>query len=188
MNAKRNAAVAVAGVLAGALLIASQTAWSNRPHEALKLGGAWIMKFVGNPTTCMVTDSPDASGRRATVLGTTVIGDPTLGGYFPEAEWVSPIVGEAVVTGVDRGTFTVVQYGMKTGAAGCAEIVYIIVNSGTIKVTGPGRTEHQHNLAVYLPFQDADGDGLPDEGQPPLGYIPLTSTESRVSLLQPCTP
>jgi len=188
MNAKRNVTVAAVGVCLGALLIVSQTAGSNRGHQPFKLGGAWIMKFQGNPTTCMVTDAPDASGRRAAVSGTTVIGDPTLGGAFLEAQWQSPVMGEAVVTGWDRGAFTVVQYGLKPGAAGLPEIVYIIVDSGTFKEIGPGKTEHQHNAAVYLPFQDADGDGLPDEGQAPVACVPMTSLETRVSLLPPCTP
>jgi hypothetical protein len=191
MLSKKHFIIAASGAAVAAFFVITpyvQGERADRRHGPLKLEGAWIMRFSGTPLTAMFTESPDPSGRRATISGSTVVGDPTLLGSFPDAQSQSPLVGEAVVTGSDHGVFTVVQYGMKPVAGALPAIVYIIVDSGTFKEIGPGKLEHKHNLAVYLPFQDADGDGLPDEGQDPVACIPLTSLDTRVPLLPPCTP
>ncbi len=174
------------GALASALLlVATQPTGSARSREPFKLEGAWIMKFPGTPITSVYTLSADTSGRRASISGSTIIGDPTFFGSFP-AEWQSPLMGEAVVTGPNEGRYTAVSYGLKAGAEGFPELVYILVDSGMVRDLGQGRTEHQHNLGVYLPFQDADGDGLPDAGQTPVACVPLTSISTRIPVLPAC--
>jgi len=42
--------------------------------------------------------------------------------------------------------------------------------------------------AFFLSSADADGDGLPDDGQEPIACIPYTITSKRVGLMPPCVP
>jgi hypothetical protein len=42
--------------------------------------------------------------------------------------------------------------------------------------------------AFYLPTADADGDGLPEEGQEPIACLPYMITAKRVGVMPPCVP
>jgi len=188
MKTKRNLALALLGVAAGAIVILTQTAWSDRNHQPFKFEGAWIGKAPGTPLTWTYTLAPsDSSGRRAALTGGFVTGDPTLFGLFPDAKTSTPFVGDCVVTGHDSGTYTALHYGMKNGASG-PEIVYIVMDAGTITQKAPGRLEVVHTLAIYLPAQDADGDGLPDKGQSPIACVPVPSLDTRLPIVAPCQP
>ncbi len=186
MKTKRNLALAILGVAAGVILVITQTAWSDRNHQPLKLEGAWIGKAPGTPLTWTYTLAPsDSSGRRATLAGGFVTGDPTLFGLFPDAETTTHFAGDCVVTGQDTGSYTVLHYGKKNGASG-PEIVYIVMDAGTITQTAPGKLEVMHTVAVYLPTQDQDGDGLPDAGQTPQYCLPIPSLDTRLPIVAPC--
>lgn len=88
------------------------------------------------------------------------------------------------MTGPDTAKFNSVWYGLKTmppGSPLSAQIVYIGVNKGEIKFTGPGKLTGSHHIAYYLPTSDVDGDGLPDPGTTPvIGPIPLTTFDTRL--------
>jgi hypothetical protein len=43
-------------------------------------------------------------------------------------------------------------------------------------------------LAVYLVSQDADPDGIPDDGETPFACVPVELTARRMSILPPCKP
>ncbi len=101
-----------------------------------------------------------------------------LGLYYPPfgaVEYTSPIIGEAVLTGRDTGTFISIWYGLKKGFP-FNEVVYIGMNSGEFKFVGPGKAVGTHNLVFCLPSQEADGDGFPDPGQAPVLALPATTT------------
>ena len=195
MKMKRSIVLAALGVAVGTVLIVTQGAWSDRHHESYKLEGAWIAKVVGMPMQWTYTLSPDPSGRKAALYGTIQVAirpAVVVPGLFPDAEYISDFVGEMVMTGHDTMKFTVVWYGMKKAASASMfsdEVVFIGVNSGTGKFTGPGQSEVTHHLAFYDPTSDADGDGLPDPGKEPKLCLPATiSLDTRVPFLQPCTP
>ena len=111
---------------------------------------------------------------------------PARARFGPDAEYLSPLIGEAVITAPNRADFTVLYYGMKKGATG-AEKVYIGLVSGTIKQLASGKLELQHNSAIYLPGQDTDGDGLPDNGGP-IACLSYPSLDTRLPIVPCCQP
>jgi len=191
MKKKRNIAFVVFGVALGTMIILTQTAWLDAHRHCYKLEGAWVAKVVGSPLQWTYTLSPDSSGRSASVSGSIQVHIPpavVAPGLFAELEYNSPFVGEIVMTGRDTTKFTAVWYGMKEGYP-FNEIVYIGVNSGWTKFTGPGQSEGTHHLAFYDPSADADGDGMPDPGTVPALCLPASSTlDTRVPMRPPCTP
>ena len=186
MQTKRNIALAALGAVVGTVVILTQAAWSGLQNQPLKLEGSWVaMDQIGE---WMYSFSPsDPGGREAAFQGTIHVVDPTLGGLIPDAQYVTGFIGHAVVTGPEEAVFTTLQYVMKQ-AGPVPEKVAIIIGSGTAKQIAPNRVEANHRLALYLPSQDADGDGLPDMGQEPLICVPHTSMDTRLPLLRPCTP
>lgn len=186
MKAKSHIALAALGVALGTVLIVTQVAWSDGEPQPLKLEGSWIAK--GQIGQWMYSFSPsDPSGREAAFQGTIHVIDPTLGGLFPDVQYVTDLIGQAVVTSPGEAAYTVVEYAMKKVGA-IPEKVVIIVDSGTVRRIAPGKAEVHHNIALYLPSQDADEDGLPDKGQSPILCLPFTSLDTRLPILPPCTP
>lgn len=170
------------------LLAATSNARSQEPQETFRWDGAWVMTIPGTPLLAAYTLSPiDSATSRAAIYGSTLIGDPTLMGAFTNAQYQTPIVGQTTITSSNTAVFTVLQYGMRLGAAG-PEIVYITLNSGTDTVIGPDKVLSTNNISVYLPNQDQDGDGLPDAGQAPIACLSLPSIHTRLPLLAPCAP
>jgi len=191
MKTKQYAALAIIAVAAGAFLALNPHAQSEASKsQAMKLEGAWIAKVVGYPMQWAYTLTPDSSGRRAAMSGSVHVPIPPQvinPALFPDWEYNTDLVGELVMTGPDTAIFTAVWYGMKKGVP-FDQVVYIGVNSGQARFTGPGKSEGTHHLAMYAPTTDGDGDGLPDPSQNPAVCLPATTIDTRVPLLQPCTP
>ena len=176
------------GVLLALGTAAATIAWTSR--EANQLEGSWVGKVPGTPIMWIYTVSPAPSGRSAGIAGSipVPIGPSVVGGLFPDLEYYSPMVGQAVMTGPDTLQFTVVWYGMKN-AAPFNQVVLIGVNSGEGRFIEPGKLASTNHLAFYYPSADADHDGLPDPGQAPALCLPPTvSLETRVPIVPPCTP
>jgi hypothetical protein len=190
MKTKRNLALAGLALALGATVLVTAGAGGGG-KEPFKLEGTWIAKLPGNTAPAWVYHiSPsDPSGREASFQATMITStDATLGGAFPDAEYTTGFIGEAVVTGPNKAAFTIPQYGMKK-VGGVPQLVHITVDSGTIKRIAPNKLEVTHNLAVYLPIQDSDGDGLPDQGQTPVVCVPnIVSLDTRLPILPPCRP
>jgi hypothetical protein len=193
MKTKHYTALAILAVAAGAFFVVSppaESAASKCYRKSYKLEGAWVAKVPGAPMQWSYALSPDPSGRRAAMTGflqVPIRPGVAVPGLFDDLEFMSPLVGEVVMTGPDTGVFSCVWYGLKSGFP-FDEVVFIGVNSGEIQFTGPGKTEITHHLAFYAPTSDADGDGIPDPDQAPALCLPSTSIDTRLGLLPPCTP
>lgn len=134
---------------------------------------------------------PDPSGRTAAISGSVpvpITPGVIVPGLFPDLEYASPMVGQAVMTGPDTLQFASVLYGMKKDVP-FNQVVCIILNNGEGKIIQPGKSVYTNHLAFYYPSADADHDGLPDPGQAPaLCLSPTVSLETRVPMIPPCTP
>ena len=111
-------------------------------------------------------------------------GDPTVGGYFPDAVSLSETVGTWERTGRRTFRYTMVHWGL---AEGGQEPVFILKNSGTSVVTGQCDQLELTNefLAFYDPTQDPFGDDPPAFGCFPDGSV---STARRIPVEPACDP
>jgi hypothetical protein len=183
MISKKSIVITALGVAAGGLLVVTQGAWTDQAADPLKLEGAWVAKVPGTALVWTYTYAPsDQSGRCAALQGTLHVGiDPTLAGAFPDAQYLTPLVGEAAITSPKTGSYTALSHAMKVGAQG-PEVVYTLVSYGRIVKTGPGQVGVKHHFHIYLPSQDADGDGIPRQSQTPADCIQVHSLDTRIPM------
>ena len=182
MKSMSSIVTAGAAVVATCLMLASPASAGPPASSALKLGGAWIASDVDSPLQWSYSVAPDPSGRRGTAYGTINAG-LYVPGISELADIISPFVIELEMTGRDTVKFKSVWYGLKKlppGGLLSTEVAYIGMNWGELKILGPDRAEGMHNIEFYLPFQDADGDGLPDPGQQPVGGAQVRTIDVRL--------
>lgn len=115
--------------------------------------------------------------------------NPTYFGMIPEGEsggdyWTS----QTLRTGLNEYESTFIDYLTKQGPGPVSEIVAMVITQANWTITGPDTNEGTATQAVYLAAQDADGDGLPDEGQEPVSCAPFTYTSKRLKPMPGCTP
>jgi hypothetical protein len=172
-----------ATVVAASLLLAGPASAGPPTSGAYKFEGAWVASSVSCPGQWSYTLSPDASGRRGAGHGTINV-NRYVPGLSELDDEVSPFVLDFVMTGEDTAQFNSVWYGLRNlplgSAAVTSQVVYIGVNWGELKMVAPDRVEGTHNIEFYLPFQDADDDGLPDPGQLPVGGMQLHTIDVRI--------
>jgi len=166
MITKKSILAATFAVVGAALLVITQTAGTTADKQENKLEGAWIYTIPGTPVLATMHMSPDASGRRAAISGQLVVPIPATQA-FPDQEFTSDFVGEAVMTGPDTSELTIIGYGTKKVVPTLQspfdrQIVLIWVDSGTMKFTASGKIEGVQHLAYYRPEADTNGDGLPE--------------------------
>ncbi|MHC4700576.1 MAG: hypothetical protein ACYTFQ_08360 [Planctomycetota bacterium] len=81
-----------------------------------------------------------------------------------------------------------ITYFTKTSGPGLEEIVGIGIVTGTFEQVGPDLAQGQGTGAYYMPAQDADQDGFPDEGQEPVVCVPWGWTAKRLAIMPGCVP
>jgi hypothetical protein len=173
--------VAAASAAALSLMLANPAIAAPPASKASKLGGAWIAKVVDGPGQWTYMLAADPSGRHAAGHGSIDVGF-YVPGLSELSDENSPILIDMVMTGPDRGTFNSVWYGLGkvSGGMTTTEVVYIGIDWGEFRFVATGKTEVTHNIEFYLPYQDADGDGLPDPGQIPVGAWQGQSLDARL--------
>lgn len=161
-----------------------QESWHGIP-----LAGAWIATIEDIVAWWTITPQNQEHTKFCQMLQ-QVNPDPTLGGAFPEADHQSDWTGQIIQTGWNTYESTVVYYGTKKVEDQLRpQILYIVVMYGEGYLVDLNNLTGAGTLAIFLAEQDADGDGLPDEGQEPIycGPYSLDSCK-RVQVMPPCVP
>lgn len=105
-----------------------------------------------------------------------------------ESEEFPTFWGEVMLTGRNEAEGTVIWWGLKSSVPSETylfekQLVVIAVDSFTVSLTAPGKTQVTHRIKVYDPSADADGDGLPDLGQGPVfTAAPFISQDTGLTL------
>ena len=156
--------------------------------------GAWINTIpipdLGVIVSQMTVVPQDPAGTLLTSVLRNAKPNPSIFGFFPDADHESEHVGQTVWTASLAYESNWIGYGTKTAESPeqLPEIVYISVLSGRAQFIDRNTLKGGGTHAFYLASQDADGDGLPDEGQEPVACFPYASTSKRVQLMPPCVP
>ena len=163
LKRKRNVKLVVVLGLAAVLLIT--TGWSVLANvESAPVfvpSGPYI--YASGQRYAEIIIPNDPAGNTITMIGPYLVVDPTLGGMFPECDNRLEAVGRGVRTGPYSWHGSAMQYGSKG-----QEIQFILLFSGDETFSEDGETmEMYYTAEVYLPEQDADNDGFPDEGEVP---------------------
>ena len=66
-----------------------------------------------------------------------------------------------------------IGYGVNERPGDRGEIVYMFVVNGSLACEGDATITSDVTLSVYMAAQDADMDGLPDEGEVPIASAPM---------------
>ena len=81
-----------------------------------------------------------------------------------------------------------ISYGTRTGEGPVEETLGVSVSNYAYTMSGQDSFEGEAMLSSYLAEQDADGDGLPDEGKAPAACTPFAFTAKRLNIMPPCIP
>jgi len=155
--------------------------------------GTWLVSSPTPAGKILLLHSVHAQDLTGTNFGGTIRqinSNPTYFGMIPNAEmgaddhWAS----QTVRKGLNSYESTLLYYSTRRGAGPLAEIVAINVVNASWTITGPDTNEGAATISTYLAAQDADGDGLPDEGQKPTICTPFTYTSKRLKALPGCVP
>jgi steroid delta-isomerase-like uncharacterized protein len=152
--------------------------------------GTWISSVptpMGNMTFLHTVSPQEKMGVPYAGIMHPVNGNATLFGMFPEVEKATDYVTQTVHTGRNTCVSTMLNYGTRKGEGPVDETVTIAILHVMWTLTGPETNEGTTILSVYLAEQDADGDGLPDEGQEPVECMPFAFTTRRLTMMPPCT-
>jgi len=180
------------GTLVGALsLFMARQPGMNKmdgPGEnRCRLEGTFILEGTGGVHVLDLAIPLDAENNRIALQHDLADYDVTLGGMLPTAVRYSTAQGEAIRTGPQSFDYTLHFWGLDSSN----RRISLVVSSGT-KVFREGDNNIYDTvggtLAVYMPSQDADGDGFPDASEVPIACVPVALTARRMSILAPCTP
>jgi len=206
MCTKRNIVVLLAIVL---VLLLSTTVWTvlggsvaapGSTYESTIIRGEGLEWSAAGPWLCTVPTPAgpifmyhimyplDSMGKRYSGVCWQVNDNPTSFGIFPEADQSLTWMTLTVRTGVDSFETTLVSHHTKKGKGPLRETVAISIGNCTWRLTGPNSNEGQATVATYLPAQDANTDGFPDEGQKPVLCVPFTVTSQRLTMMRGCVP
>jgi steroid delta-isomerase-like uncharacterized protein len=153
--------------------------------------GPWITTVptpMGNMIIKGIWTAQDAAQTRLTGEFEQINVYPLLIDLYPDSERVKFAGALAVKTGLNQYDMTAIEYFTKTVGPGHEEIVGFGIVSGNLELTGPDSVQGQGTGAYYLPSQDADQDGFPDDGQEPALCVPWTWTAKRLTMMPPCVP
>jgi len=179
---------AVVGYLfLGAIQHQGTTKVGNPDANRCRFEGTYILKGTGGEHVLDLAIPLDAANNRVAMQHDLADYDVTLGGLLPTAVRYSTAQGEAIRTGPRSFDYTLHFWGLDSSN----HRVSLVVSSGTKLFREDDDNTYDTvggTLAVYLPGQDADGDGFADAGEVPIACVPVTLTARRMSIVAPCVP
>jgi len=151
------------------------------------LDGVWITTVptpIGNLVMTTTYVAQDAAKTQYSGSLEEINPMPLLADIYPDADpnpkWAG---GQAVQIGRDRYEATYLGYARKTvesDVGQMVEIVGLFTIKANFEVIGPNYLYGSGAGYYYMPEQDANGDGFPDEGQEPVAIIPWGWTGKRL--------
>ena len=155
--------------------------------KVCRLEGTFILEGTGGVHVLDLAIPLDSATDRVALVHDLADYDVTLGGLLPTAVRYTTAQGEAIRTGPRSFDYTLHFWGVDSSN----RRVSLVVSSGA-KVFREGDCSVYDTvggtLAVYLVGQDANGDGLPDDGETPVACVPIELTARRMRVLPPCVP
>ena len=181
---RRRLTIVVAVAMVSAVLVG---AW--RPKSKYAYGGIWVGRDPTNPASAIFythCSADDMAGYREFSYYINHFNiDATLGGFFPDAMLLADGVGRGHATG--KETF---EFSSLICAVNSTNFVqYYLVGSGKgVWLNADEQMIEDFTCSVYLPAQDADYDGIPDEGQVPIVCLAIPLHMKRVPYFGQCEP
>ncbi len=159
------------------------------PDFGSALGGTWVVTSPGSLPGTWTFHARDSAGSWYTSMVQHAIEDPTIFGRFVEATARSELRGNVARISRNRYHGTHVAYGAKkTSESIGPQVVWISLLATQVTLEDPDTMAIAACESLFLPEQDADGDGLPDENEEPIECLEYAGTGTRVGLRAPCVP
>jgi len=182
--------------LAATASLAAGGAGSAAGGENGSIEGTWITVAatpMGNMLLTQTVSPLDLAHTRFSSTMQPVNENPTHFGLFPEADRATHWAGHIAQTGVQRYEGTFVSYltqmaVQNEGDPPLSETVAILVLTATLELTGPNAWAGEATIAAFRADQDANQDGLPDDGRTPVDVSTFPCTAKRLGATSPSEP
>ena len=182
LRSNPTAFIVLLSICATIMLVASDKAIA----EEWPLAGNWIVTVptpAGNVVLVQSILPQDGSGTRFTSIMRQARENYTFFGMFPESEGATSYVGQVEKTGENAFAATFQKYATRKGDGPVADIVFIEVTSMEGHLLDENTMEGDARVAIFMPDQDADGDGFPDPNEQPVVVQGFSATAKRQTLM-----
>ena len=186
MKVKKSIVVILVITLTGALLTVGEsltTATNDQiePWASCNPAGSYYGNHPTEPVAAAVTIIPnDPACTSITCIQKIFYMDHTLGDMFPDVVTATDTVGMGVRTGPNTWRMTLIRH----ATDGSAGVKYMALITGDFEFyDDTNGLERKCTWALYLPEQDKNGDGWPDEDEIPMICIPDEGLMPRMKIL-----
>ncbi|MBN2131081.1 MAG: protease inhibitor I42 family protein [Sedimentisphaerales bacterium] len=182
--------------LAAAVSLAAGSACSADGGENGAIEGTWITALTtpaGNMLLTLTVSPLDLAQTRFSAAMQPVNENPTHFGLFPQADRATHWAGHVVQRDLQSYEGKFVSYLTRMvvpgeGATPRSETIAILVLTATLGFTDPNTLAGEATVAAYQADQDADEDGLPDDGETPVNISAFPCTARRFGPTPPPEP
>jgi len=164
--------------------------------QTAAIEGTWITALTtpaGNMLLTLTVSPLDLAQTRFSATMQPVNENPTHFGLFPQADRATHWAGHIVQTDLQRYQGTFVSYLTRMvvqseGDPPQSETIAILVLTAPLEFTDPNALAGEATIAAYRADQDANQDGLPDDGETPVNVSAFPCTAKRFGPTPPSEP